>query len=166
MERRVLNRISAWLLPLAAAWMGAAILAALYFGILSWAESPQHAVDLFLEDLWIVAPILLGFGVQVGLYTAVRRTRASGHGSAAGGGLMGAGGASSTVAMAACCAHHVADALPLLGLTAGAALLAQYRIPFMIVGLATNLLGIGVMTRQLRRLRAAMPSLTPALEAA
>ncbi|HEX9679985.1 MAG TPA: hypothetical protein VGA32_00925, partial [Anaerolineales bacterium] len=67
---------------------------------------------------------------------------------------------------AACCAHHVADALPLLGLTAGAALLAQYRIPFMIVGLATNLLGIGVMTWQLRRLRAAMPSLTPALEAA
>lgn len=147
--------------------MGSAMLAALYFAIVSWAESPQHAVDLFLEDLWIVAPILLGFGVQVGLYTAVRRIQTPGHGSAAAGGLMGAGGGSSTIAMAACCAHHVADALPLLGLTAGAALLAQYRIPFMVVGLATNLLGIALLTRQLRRLRAGTPpSLAPSLEAA
>ncbi|MGH2607262.1 MAG: hypothetical protein ACRDG5_11790, partial [Anaerolineales bacterium] len=101
-----------------------------------------------------------------GLYTALRRIRAPGSGSTAGGGLMGAGGASSTIAMAACCAHHVADALPLLGLTAGAALLAQYRIAFMIVGLATNLLGIAVLTRQLRRLRAATSPLAPSLGAA
>lgn len=159
-------RTRVWVVPLAAASMGSAMLAALYFGIVSLAESPQHAADLFLEDLWIVAPILLGFGVQVGLYTVLRRIRAPGSGSAAGGGLMGAGGASSTIAMAACCAHHVADALPLLGLTAGAALLAQYRIPFMVVGLATNLLGIAVLTRQLRRLRAATSPLAPSLGAA
>lgn len=161
-----MNRTRVWVVPLAAASMGSAMLAALYFAIVSLAETPQHAVDLFLEGLWIVAPILLGFGVQVGLYTALRRTPKPGHGSAAGGGLMGAGGASSTIAMAACCAHHVADALPLLGLTAGAALLAQYRIPFMVVGLATNLLGIAVLTRQLRRLRSGTPSLAPSLEAA
>ncbi|MGH2605601.1 MAG: hypothetical protein ACRDG5_03330, partial [Anaerolineales bacterium] len=61
-------RTRVWVVPLAAASMGSAMLAALYFAIVSLAESPQHAVDLFLEDLWIVAPILLGFGVQVGLY--------------------------------------------------------------------------------------------------
>ena len=38
---------------------------ALYFGIVSWAESPQHALDLFWEQPWIVTPLILGFGVQV-----------------------------------------------------------------------------------------------------
>ena len=33
------------------------LLALLYFGLVSWAESPQHALDLFREDRWIVVPI-------------------------------------------------------------------------------------------------------------
>jgi hypothetical protein len=53
----------------------------------------------------------------------------------------------STVAMAACCAHHVADVLPLVGLTAAATFLANWKIPFMIVGLLTNIIGIVVMLR-------------------
>ena len=36
------------------------LLALLYFGIV-WAESPQHALELFWEDRWIVIPIILGF---------------------------------------------------------------------------------------------------------
>jgi hypothetical protein len=51
----------------------------------------------------------------------------------------------STVAMVACCAHHVTDVLPILGLTAAAAFLAEYRMPFMLIGLGTTLLGIVVM---------------------
>src|SRR5690606_3700731 len=61
------------------------------------------------------------------------------------GALTGAGGGMSTVAMVACCAHHVTDVLPLLGLTAAAAFLAEYRTVFMLVGLSTTLLGIIVM---------------------
>jgi hypothetical protein len=61
------------------------------------------------------------------------------------GALAGASGGTSTAAMVACCAHHVTDVLPLLGLSAAATFLAEYRIPFMLVGLATNLIGIGVI---------------------
>ena len=61
------------------------------------------------------------------------------------GALTGASGGMSTVAMVACCAHHVTDVLPILGLTAAATFLAQYRIAFMLVGLSTTLLGILVM---------------------
>jgi hypothetical protein len=51
----------------------------------------------------------------------------------------------SAAAMVACCAHHAADVLPLVGLTAAATLLAEYRIPFMLVGLGTTIAGIAVM---------------------
>jgi hypothetical protein len=55
--------------------------------------------------------------------------------------------------MVACCAHHVADVLPILGLTAAATFLAQYRTAFMLVGLGTTLVGIGVMLGILYRER-------------
>jgi hypothetical protein len=134
------------ILPLAASIAGAALLTGVYFGIVSWAESPGHAAEIFWEDRWIVFPIILGFGVQAGLYTILKMryfipTAATGPS----GPIMGAGGTTSTIAMAACCAHHLTDVLPFLGLTTAATFLAQYRIPFMLAGLGTTLLGILTM---------------------
>ena len=135
-----------FLLPVAVGMMGAALLTGLYFGIVSWAESPGHAVELFWEDRWIVFPIILGFGVQAGLYTILKkRLFVPVASTGPSGPMMGAGGTTSTIAMVACCAHHVADVLPILGLTAAATFLAQYRIAFMLVGLGTTLLGILMM---------------------
>jgi hypothetical protein len=132
--------------PLGAGLLGSTLLTGLYFGIVSWAESPQHAIDLFWEDRWIVTPIILGFGVQMALYTILKKrlfvpTTSIGPSGA----LTGAGGATSTIAMVACCAHHVTDVLPILGLTAAATFLAEYQTAFMLVGLGTTLIGIGVM---------------------
>src|SRR4030065_139521 len=134
------------LYPLATGLAGALLLTGLYFGIVSWAESPQHAAELFWEDRLIVLPIILGFGVQAGLYTILKKglfVPTAIVGSS--GPMMGAGGTTSTIAMVACCAHHVADVLPILGLTAAATFLAQYRTAFMLVGLAMNLVGITIM---------------------
>ena len=134
------------LLPLTTGLVGALFLTGLYFGIVSWAESPQHAVELFWDDRWIVLPIILGFGVQVGLYTILKKRLFVPVATIGPSGpMMGAGGTTSTIAMVACCAHHVADVLPILGLTAAATFLAQYRIAFMLVGLGTTLLGILIM---------------------
>ena len=141
---------------------GALLLFGLYFGIVSWAESPRHALDFFWQDRWLVIPIMLGFGIQVGLYSVLKlqvylpnltidtAQRASGGAPAA---TMGAGGATSTIAMVACCAHHAADILPILGLTAAATFLAQYRTAFMVVGLVSNLIGIAVILGILLRAR-------------
>jgi len=137
------NRV---LLPLAAGLAGALLLAGLYFGIVSWAESPRHAAELFWDDRWIVFPIILGFGVQAGLYTILKlRLFIPVAKIGPSGPMMGAGGTTSTIAMVACCAHHAADVLPILGLTAAATFLAQYRIAFMLVGLGTTLLGKMIM---------------------
>jgi copper chaperone CopZ len=131
-----------WGKPLLFGLVGMAGLMLLYLGLVSLAEGWHHAVELLLEDAWLVGPIMIGFGVQMGLYGYLRTIQAAIKGAGA---MASAGGGTSTVAMAACCAHHVTDVLPLLGLSAGAAFLAEYRIPFMVFGLLTNLIGIGVM---------------------
>ena len=143
-----------WLRPVGFGLLGMVGLMALYLGLVSLAEGWTHAVDLLLEDAWLVGPIMVGFGMQMGLYTYLKTViRAAARGTGA---LAGAGGGTSTAAMVACCAHHVTDVLPLLGLSAAATFLAEYRIPFMVVGLITNLIGIGVIgyliVRRRRRL--------------
>jgi hypothetical protein len=123
--------------------LGSAGLLILYLGLVSLAQGWEHAASLLAEDAWIVGPILAGFGLQVGLYAYLKTVI---HAAARGAGaLTGAGGGTSTAAMVACCAHHVVDVLPLVGLSAAATFLAEYRIPFMLFGLATNLVGIGVI---------------------
>ncbi len=153
--------------PSAAFIIGAGFLTLLYFGIVSLAESPQHAMELFWEDRWFVLPIILGFGVQSSLYIILKKqlfipvaqTGASGA-------MTGASGGVSTAAMVACCAHHVADVLPILGLTAAAAFLAEYRIAFMVVGLGMTFFGIVVMlTILFKERRKAMQQLVPITEA-
>jgi hypothetical protein len=145
--------------PLGASLVGAAFLTGIYFGIVSWAESPQHALDLFWQQRLIVIPIILGFGVQMGLYTVLKKRLfipqglATLTGTGPSGALTGAGGATSTAAMVACCAHHVTDVLPILGLTAVATFLAGYQTLFMLVGLGNTLVGIAVMLAILVRAR-------------
>lgn len=156
----------AW--PVIAALAGSGGLTLLYFGIVSLAESPEHALTLFWEDRWIVLPIILGFGVQAALYVILKKqlylpVAHTGASTA----LAGASGGTSTVAMVACCAHHVSDVLPILGFTAAATFLAEYRIPFMLVGLSMTVAGIVVMLITLWRERhKAMQRLVLSTEAA
>jgi hypothetical protein len=137
------------LIPALAGVAGSLFLMGIYLGLVSLAESSSHALDLFWQDRAFVVPILIGFGLQVGLFTRLKLGLQL-HGPVAGA-TTAAGGGVSTAAMVACCAHHVADVLPVLGLSAAAAFLAQWKIPFMVVGLLTNLAGIAVMLRTLRR---------------
>ena len=150
-----MSTINKKFLPFGTGLLGSFSMAVLYFGIVSAVESPDHALDFFVQDLWIVIPIILGFGVQVALYTILKlrlfispqlasNPALSQSNQVASSGL-GASGATSTMAMVACCAHHVTDILPILGLTAATAFLAQYRLWFMWIGLGMTLIGIVYM---------------------
>ena len=97
------------LLPLGAGFAGAVLLTGVYLGIVSLAESPAHALDLFWDDKAFVIPIILGFGTQVGLYTFLKKGLFMPVRVPAGGATTAAGGGMSTAAMVACCAHHVTD---------------------------------------------------------
>lgn len=142
--QRTMSQRILW--PTAAFIMGAGFLTFLYFGIVSLAEGPQHALGLFGEDRWFVLPIILGFGLQSALYIILKKqlfipVTQTAHSGA----MTGVSGSVSTTAMVACCIHHLTDVLPILGLTAAAAFLAEYRTVFMVIGLGMTFLGIGVM---------------------
>ncbi|MCZ2077003.1 MAG: hypothetical protein LC130_18660 [Bryobacterales bacterium] len=149
------------LIPLSAFLLGSAFIASFYIGILTWAQGWDYASSQFVRDRWYVVPIILGFGVQAALYSILRfrlfiPITSTGHT----GSMMGASGGTSATAMVACCIHHVTDVLPILGLSAAASFLTRYQRPFMLVGLAMNLIGIGVMLFVLYRER---QKLQPAL---
>lgn len=124
----------------------------LYLAIVGGASgSPRHAWELWATDWPFVVALAVGFGTQVGLYVRLRELHRASRAVA---GAAGLGTGTSTAAMVACCAHHLADVVPLVSLpavTGAAAALAQWRIPLMALGIASNLVGIGYHVRLLRR---------------
>lgn len=112
----------------------------------SWDYTLRQLYDL---KFWVI-PLILGFGIQVGLYSFLKSCQKAGvaEGTAATGGVI-----SSTGAMLACCAHHLTDILPFLGLAAAATFLATYQEWFLGLGILSNLGGILMMIRQIKRMQ-------------
>lgn len=63
------------------------------------------------------------------------------------------GGGTGAGSMVLCCAHHIADVLPLMGLSAAALFLSKYQILFFSVGIISNLGGIVYMIHILKKLK-------------
>ncbi|HXF74345.1 MAG TPA: hypothetical protein VNO79_17320 [Actinomycetota bacterium] len=149
------DRFPRWLRSVRIGGLGAVGLALTYAVVVATASgSLDHLVDQVRTDGFLLAPIVAGFGVQVGLLAELHRRRRM-HGLAAGAGAAGAG--ASTVGMVACCAHHVADLLPFVGATAAATFLSEHRVAFMAVGLGANAAAIAIAARRLRRRPAPSP---------
>jgi len=151
-----------FLWPLLGGLAGAAFLVSLYLGLVSWAQGFGHARELLWGDRYFVGAIALGFGTQMALYIHLRvllNRRHLGAPTA----VTATGTGASTVAMVACCAHHVADALPLVGLAGLAIFLNDYRLPLMALGLAINALGVAVMARLVLKARPQAPVAVPAV---
>ncbi len=128
--------------PIIAGAVGFIGLLLFYFLILSLLNSPAHAFTEF-ESMWYWILLLsLGFGVQVGLFVYAH-SRAVG-GVAASGGVSG-------LAMVACCAHHLTDVLPLIGLAAFTVFLVRYQTAFIVLGLASNAVGIAFIMREMKK---------------
>ncbi len=143
-----------YIIPLAAFILGSTLMAGIYFGIVTWAQGWDYASKQFLLNRWYIVPIYVSFGIQSALYSILRfrlfiPNTTTGHTGA----MMGASGGTSATAMGACCLHHVADLLPILGLSAAATFLTRYQRPFMLAGLGLNLIGIIVMLIALYRER-------------
>ncbi len=119
-------------------------LLALYFGILSLANSFSHAIEQFSQMGYWILLLVAGFGLQVGLYFFIRasfRLKQMASPTAA----VATSGGISTGSMIACCLHHLVDVLPLIGLAAAAVFLTQYQLLFIIIGIFSNLIGITIM---------------------
>jgi hypothetical protein len=144
------RRPARWRRPVAAGMAAAVGLLGFYLGIIALAQGWGHAVEQLADDRWFVGAIAAGFGTQVGLFAHLRGL----HARAAAGGVAASTG-TSTAAMLACCAHHLADLLPVIGLSGAAIFLNAYKTPLLWLGVAMNLLGILYLLRQVLRRRPA-----------
>lgn len=121
-------------------------MATFYLAIMFLTMTPNEVWFNFTGLWYLIVVIIIGFGVQIGLWIYVKNC-----GTQAQGAIPGAGGAASGVGMVACCAHHLADVLPVLGISGAAIFLTQYQRPFLILGLSINLLGIAYMLHLLNK---------------
>lgn len=132
-------------------FLGSLVLVLIYLLLMRLGSGSWDYTLRQLDDLkfWVI-PLVLGFGIQVGLYSFLKSCQKAGmaEGTAAGGSVI-----SSTTAMLACCAHHLTDILPFLGLTAAATFLATYQEWFLGMGILSNLWGIFWMVRKIRKIR-------------
>lgn len=126
------------------------MMAGFYGGVVGAASGSWfHLRDQIGQDWPYLVVIIAGFAVQVTLIAELRRRRRLTTQAAVAGGV---GTGASTGGMIACCAHHLADLLPFVGVTGAAAFLIDYRVPFMLLGIGANGVGVYLAARRLQRL--------------
>lgn len=102
---------------------------------------------LNLRSLWyLIFPLAIGFGTQIGLYASIKRTAAM-TGTVAGTGGVSAG------SMVACCSHFLLNLIPIVGLSGIAIFLAAYQKEFLGIGILSNVIGISIMVRHKRKMK-------------
>ena len=107
------------------------------FGVTSIVSGANFAWRQFAELWYWMALLIVGFGIEVGLFAYLRARQK--HPSA---GMVAGGGAGSTAAMIACCAHRLVDFLPIFGMTLLAAALVKYQVYLLAASAVFNLVGI------------------------
>lgn len=135
-------------------FLSSVTLLSLYVVTMTLLSGWEATVEQFQAVWWLMVPLAVGFGIQVGLYVQLNllqtRYHLTVHDSKTNGSL-GAGGTSSTLSMLACCAHHATDVLPFLGLSGLSLLLSAYQVPLLVVSLAINAMGIFVMIKHIKK---------------
>lgn len=103
----------------------------------------------FSRDKWyFVLPLVLGFGIQMGLFRAIHIKTKQGIGTPA------ASGGVTTTAMIACCMHNLVTLFPFLGLTGLAVFFATYQDYVFGISLFFVLGGILFMWRKYKKVHA------------
>lgn len=124
-------------------------LAGLYAITLSLLNGAAYAWESFAALWYWMAPLVLGFALQVGLFgysRSLARAGVSPHAS----GVVASGGMSAA-SMVACCAHHLTDVLPLVGLAGIALFLGSYQSLFLLAGVLSNLVGITLLLGEMQK---------------
>ena len=99
-----------------------------YLSIVSIFQGIEFAF-LNLRNLWyLIFPLTIGFGIQIGLYFSIKHT-AQLTGTVAGTGTISGG------SMIACCSHFLLQIIPLAGASVLATFLAGYQKWFLVIGI-------------------------------
>lgn len=132
--------------PVLGGALGSLGLLTFYLGLITLAQGWQHAFEQFGQDILFTGPLVVGFGLQIGLFLYLRRL----HSRARVAGVAASTG-TSAAAMLACCAHHLADILPVIGLSGAALFLNEFKTPLLWLGLGMNLAGIVYLLNKIKQ---------------
>lgn len=122
------------------------ILLGVYFAVLTLVSGWSFAQTQFADFWYFIISLVIGFGIQIGLYQYIKDLVHSGQGM---GKVVGVSGTTSTAAMISCCAHYLVNLVPILGVTGLVTFVAQYQVQLFWVGLASNIFGIGYMASKI-----------------
>ena len=133
--------------PLVLGIVAALAVIGFYIGLITLNSDWYNAKAQFNDYRWWIVSLAIGLGIQVALFTHMRRMMAAAHLKGAASGMAASGGMSG-VAMALCCSHYLAGLLPIIGLpflSAAVAGLDRYQTQFFFVGVVSNILGMAYM---------------------
>lgn len=121
------------------------IVVAVNFLVLYFLNFPLMAIFQLKKYIWLLIPLVLGFGVQIGLYTYLRHLNVVCEITIAGsGGISG-------ISMILCCSHYLVNFLPFISLSF-ATFLTKYTFYILLFGVASNLIGILIMLNKIYKL--------------
>jgi len=121
-------------------------LLAFYIGVVSIFQGIEFAF-FNLRILWyLIFPLAIGFGIQIGLFASIRHT-AQLTGAVAGTGTISGG------SMIACCSHFLLNMIPIAGVSGFALFLVNYQSWFLGVGILSNVIGIGLMLNHKKKMK-------------
>jgi len=120
-----------------------------YLGLLTLTSDWYSAKMQFVEYRWWIIALSLGLATQATLFSFMRKKISGRNIKAAKSGIAASGGMS-TASMAACCAHYLVPLMPALGLpflSGAVAGIAKYQTELFMLGVLSNLFGLGIMLR-------------------
>lgn len=122
------------------------IVVAINFLVLYSLNFPSMATFQLKKYIWLLIPLVLGFGIQIGLYTYLK------HLNVFCGITTAASGSVSSISMILCCSHYLVNILPFISLSF-ASFLTKYTLYILLFGVMSNLFGIGIMLNKIRKIR-------------
>ena len=131
--------------------IGSLSLLLIYFLILIILNSFSHAIEQFVDMWYFILILVIGFGIQIGLYSYIKMSiHEKIKGATA---EVATSGGISTGSMIVCCLHHLTDILPIIGLGAATLFLVKYQTFFILIGIFSNLIGINLMLNIIQKHR-------------
>jgi Cu+-exporting ATPase len=118
----------------------------LYLGLLTQLSGREFTLEQFRSYWPFIITLAIGFGIQFGLFTYLRRAANGMHQ----GKVVAVTGTTSAAAMVSCCTHYLVNLLPVLGATGLMSFVGAYQIELFWAGLLANFAGIVYLGSRLR----------------
>jgi Cu+-exporting ATPase len=117
-----------------------------YLVVLSFFQGFEFLIFNFRELWYFIIPLAAGFGIQIGLFASIKHSAVLNAEVATSGGVSGG-------SMVVCCTHFLLNAIPILGLSGLATFLMAYQKWFFVIGIISNIIGIGILINHKKKMR-------------